>query len=70
MADYQSRHFHDVSLWKLHPRVFRDLNNKWAPFSVDLFPSRLDHQLPRCFSWKPDPQAEKTDAFLQDWQGE
>lgn len=27
----------------------------------------LTHQLPQYFSWKPDPLAEATDAFLQDW---
>ena len=35
--------------------------------SVDLFASRLTHQLPRFFSWRPDPLAEATDAFTQDW---
>jgi len=34
---------------------------------VDLFASQLTHQLPRFFSWRPDPQAEAVDAFQQDW---
>lgn len=69
-ADFQSRHFCDVSLWKLRAGVFADLQNMWGPFSVDLFNSRLDHQLPWFFSWRPDPLAESTDAFLQNWHPE
>ena len=36
---------------------------------MDLFASRLTHQLSAYFSWRPDPQASATDAFLQDWSG-
>ena len=32
-----------------------------------MFATRLSTLLPRFFSWKPEPQAEATDAFLQDW---
>ena len=32
-----------------------------------LFASHPTRQLPRFFSWRPDPEAEKTDAFNQDW---
>ncbi|KAJ1124232.1 hypothetical protein NDU88_002693, partial [Pleurodeles waltl] len=35
--------------------------------TVDLFPSRLNSHLPKFYSWRPDPQALATDAFLQDW---
>ena len=38
-----------------------------GPLEVDLFASRLTHQLPQFFSLKPDPLAIATDAFLQDW---
>ena len=34
---------------------------------VDLFASHLSYQLPCFFRWKPDPLAEATDAFWQDW---
>ena len=37
--------------------------------SVDLFTSRLTHQLLEYFSWRPDPYATATDAFLQTWSG-
>ena len=38
-----------------------------GPLKVDMFASCLTHQLPRYFNWKPDPAAEATDAFIQDW---
>ena len=38
-----------------------------GPLEIDLFASRLTRQLPRFYSWRPDPEAEATDAFLQDW---
>ena len=38
-----------------------------GPLDVDLFASRLTHQLPKFFSWKPDPEAEAMDAFTQSW---
>lgn len=34
---------------------------------VDMFASRLTHQLPQFFSWRLDPLAAATDAFTQDW---
>ena len=38
-----------------------------GPFQVDLFASRLTHQLPIFASWKPDPLAAYIDAFSVDW---
>ena len=38
-----------------------------SPFQVDLFVTRFSRQLPQFFSWRPDPEAEATDAFSQDW---
>ena len=34
---------------------------------VDLFASRLSTQLPRFYSWRPDPQSQALDAFFQGW---
>ena len=53
--------------WQLHPRMFQRIRQKWGPFAVDLFASRLTHQLPAYFSWRPDSQPAATDAFLQVW---
>ena len=68
VADAESRSMMDRADWKLHPRLFQGINQKWGPLEVDLFASRLSTQLPRYFSWKPDPLAEATDAFTQQWE--
>ena len=67
IADEESRHMKDRSDWKLNPKVFDQINRQWGPLEIDLFASRLTYQLPRYFSWRPDPHAEATDAFTQDW---
>ena len=46
----------------------QEINQKWGPLEVDLLASRLSTQLPHYFSWKPDPLAEATDAFTQQWE--
>ena len=37
---------------------------------MDLFATRLNNQLGRYVSWRPDPFAVATDAFAISWQGE
>jgi hypothetical protein len=66
-ADKESRVDRDSSDWKLNPTVFSRLNHIWGPFQVELFATRLTNQLPKFVSWRPDPEAEATDAFTQDW---
>ena len=68
VANAESRSMMDRTDWKLHPRLFQEINQKWGPLEVDLFASHLSTQLPRYFSWKPDPLAEATDAFTQQWE--
>ena len=68
VADEVSGTTTDPLDWKLSLEVFQKINAIWAPLEVDLFASLLSSQLPRFFSWRPDPQAEATDAFLQDWR--
>ena len=57
----------DRSDWKLNPILFKRIVNLFGPIEVDLFASRLTAQCPVYFSWRPDPYAAATDAFLQDW---
>ena len=54
--------------WKLNPAFFKILVQKWGPLEVDLFASRLTFKLPHFVSWKPDPQAIATNAFLMNWR--
>ena len=66
-ADLESRSMKDRSDWKLDRQVFLKIEERYGPLEVDLFASRLTNQCRRYFSWRPDPYAEATDAFLQDW---
>lgn len=68
VVDEESRMMKDRWDWKLHLMIFREINNIWGPLEIDLFASRTTKQLPRFFSWRPDPQAEGTDAFKHHWK--
>jgi len=65
-ADWESRHVQDPSDWKLRQDL-ASLLFRHHPCNVDLFASRLNHQLPNFWSWKPDPLAQGTNSFLLDW---
>lgn len=67
IADMELRSMKDRSDWMLDQRTFANINKRYGPLEVDLFASRLTNQCPHYFSWRPDPSAEATDAFLQDW---
>ena len=67
IADEESRAMKDRSDWMLNTEVFECLSCRFPHMNVDLFAaSRLTSQLPRYFSWRPNPAAEATDAFQQD----
>ena len=66
-ADTESRVMRDRSDWMLNPLIFQRILSHFPYLEVDLFATRLTYQLPRFYSWRPDPLAEATDAFLQDW---
>ena len=51
----------------IHPELFARIHQEMGPLDVDLFASRLTYQLPHFYSWRPDPLADATDAFTQDW---
>ena len=66
-ANTESRQMKDHSDWMLNPSIFHSIVGTFPYLEVNLFATRLTSQLPRFFSWRPDPLAEATDAFLQDW---
>ena len=68
-ADLLSRSIVDRHDWMLDPTIFQVINSLWGPLEVDLFASRITKQIPRFFSWKPDPLAEAVDAFKHTWTG-
>ena len=69
IADSESHMIRNHWDWKLNPVIFSRIQQRFGPLQIDLFPSWISAQLPRFFSWSPDPQAEATDAFLQSWEG-
>lgn len=67
IADAESRSQRDRSDWMLNPVIFKRINSLLGPLTVDLFASRVTAQCQAYYSWRPDPYAVATDAFLQDW---
>ena len=63
IADFESRNFNDNVEWMLDSEIFDHLTALWGKPSIDNFASRLNTQLPRYVSWKPDPDADVVDAF-------
>lgn len=66
-ADKLSRQKPETSDWRLDPAIFETLMDKLGRCQLDLFASRQNAQLQEYVSWKPDPEAVATDAFLIPW---
>lgn len=62
-ADITSKVFKDSSEWGLSKKVFLKICQKRGYPDMDLFVSRLFHQLPGYMSWKADSYSQATDAF-------
>jgi hypothetical protein len=67
LADKHSRRFQDEHEWKLNKSVFQQILHNYPELNVDLFASRLNHQLATYASWEPDPLCTYIDAFTIDW---
>ena len=68
-ADIASRQFQDAAEWMLDPHIFNELVSRWGMPDIDLFASRLNHQIPTYASWKPDPSSTYIDAMQISWSG-
>ena len=68
IADQLSRQYDDWSNWRLDPAVFKRITRVMGPLHTDLFADRLNAQTTVFYSWKPDPAAAGTDAFLATWR--
>ena len=69
-ADEASRaNYSGPKEWKLHPKVFGEINRLYGPLTHDLMASRLNRQLPLYFSLYPDPDALAVDCFTRRWEG-
>lgn len=68
IADFESRRNQRESEWKLDNRVLLNaLQGLDFRPDIDLFASRINHQLPKYVSYRPDPKAFATDAFSLQW---
>lgn len=68
ITDYESRHLNDSSDWMLNKQIFNSIQQRFGPFSMDLFASFRNTQLKVFFSWKPDPMATAVDTLAQEWR--
>ena len=63
-ADLLSRWKKDHTDVRRSYKAFELIQRKFGPHSVDLFATRDNTLLPRFVSWRPDPAAVATDAFM------
>ena len=67
-ADEESRKSESRTEWMLNKAIFRQvLEDLSFDPSIDLFASRINNQLGRFASFRPDPEAEIIDAFTVSW---
>ena len=68
-ADEESRKMEIHTEWKLNENLFQEICYflKFSP-DIDLFASRLNTQLPKFISYRPDPQCLAVNAFLFSWK--
>ena len=66
-ADAASRSFNSDTEWMIEPNVFQELCDVFTKPDIDLFASRINAQLSNYVSWRPDPEAQATDAFGITW---
>ena len=68
LADIASRKFEDAAEWMLCPNTFSNLVDVYGLPEIDMFASRLNHQLPCYASWHPDPESTYIDAMRVNWK--
>ena len=66
-ADHESRVFNIDTEWMLFPTLFKKLTDELGTVNIDLFASRINNQVQKYVSWKPDPDAFAIDAFYVHW---
>ena len=68
-ADFESRTDRHQIERHLNPIVFQGITLQLGICDMDLFASRVNAQLNKYVSWKPDPGAFAVDVFTLDWSG-
>ena len=65
-----SRNYNETFEWKLSTHLFQKVSSMFRNPTLDLFASRVNYQIDRCISWKPNPKALAIDAFWIKWNTE
>ena len=63
IADIESRSFNDNVEWMLCKTIFNSITQIRGMPEIDMFASRLNKQISKYVSWKPDPYSEIVNAF-------
>ena len=66
-ADELSRKINDDIEWMLDTDIFQEICQILGKPEIDLFASRINHQLPKYISFLPDSEAFAIDAFSHKW---
>ena len=69
-VDSFSRNFNETIEWKLTTYLFQKISRIFGNSKVDLFASRINYEIHKYISWKPDPKALAIDAFSIKWNTE
>lgn len=69
-ADAASRITNIDTEWELSSRVFKEIDSKFGPFTIDLFATRLNTKCRRFCSRYQDPEAAYIDALTSSWSKE
>ena len=56
--------------WSVNPSLFRVIDAKWGPHTIDRFASHYNAQVPRFISKFASPRCSGVDALAQDWLDE
>lgn len=70
-ADFESRNFKEEYEWKLDENTYLRATHKlqFKP-EIDLFASRMNYQISKYVSWRPEPEAYAVDAFSISWKNQ
>ena len=69
-ADSFSRNFNETIEWRLSTHLFQNISSMFGNPTLDLLASRINYQIDRYISWKPDLKALAIDAFSIKWNVE
>ena len=65
-----SRNFNEAIEWKFITHWLQKISSMFGNPTLDLFASRINYQIDRNISWKPDPKVLAIDAFSIKWNTE